>query len=188
MRVFRAARIAPFMLAAMVAVGGARAAAAQSNGDADVKEINAYRLSEAKLDKFMLASRNLVDAVNANPSITKRDIEKENPSLAEMAAFYDSHPAIKKAINSAGMTSREYVTFMLSIMQAGMLSWAAKQPGAKLPADAPLANIAFYDAHKEKIDAATKELRKLDQSDDEESDDAEDDTEEEGDEETPTRR
>jgi len=161
MRSRRIARFVPYVLAAIVAVAHASVAAAQSD-DPDIKEINAYRLSEAKLAKFVQASRNLVAAVDANPELKSGELQKENPSLGEMAAFYDSKPPVKRAINSAGMTSREYVTFMLSMFQAGMMSWAAKQPGAKLPPDFPKENVAFYDAHQKEIEAATAEFKKLD--------------------------
>ncbi len=172
MRSRRIARLTSYVLAAMVAVAHTSVAAAQSD-DSDLKEINAYRLSEAKLAKFVQASRNLVAAVQSNPEIKGNDLEKENPSLSEMAAFYDSKPPVKRAINSAGMTSREYVTFMLSMFQAGMMSWAAKQPGAKLPADFPKDNVAFYDAHQKEIEAATAEFKKLEAEEEESADEGE---------------
>jgi hypothetical protein len=173
-------QLAAVALAAVVGVGGAKTAQAQASDNADVAEINRYRLTEAKLDKFVQATRNLAEAARQHPELAKEEKnDNNNKTLTQMAALYDKHPPIKRAITSAGMTSREYITFMFAMLQAGMASWASKQPGAKLPPDISRENIAFVDTHKEKLDALQKEFQAMEKKGSSDSADEEESEEEE---------
>jgi hypothetical protein len=182
--------------AAPVAAQGAQSARTKAAVDADMAEISRYRLTETKLNKFVQATRNLVQTAKNNPDMLRNDEGRNmsNATLSQMAAFYDKHPPIKRALNSAGMTSREYVTFMLSMMQSGMAAWAMKQPGAKLPPGISRENIAFMDSHKEALENIQQEFKALEpqgESSDENADndeDSDEDEEEEPEEETPERR
>ena len=179
-------------LVALFALAGARSVEAQKL-DADLAEINRYRLTEAKLNKFVQATKNLAQVAKTHPEISKEDkADTKNMTLGQMAAFYDKHPPIKRAINAAGMTSREYVTFMLSMFQAGMMAWAAKQPGAKIPPEVSRENIAFMDTHKDRLDALQKEFEAMEgkksSSDDDSSDEEEEEEEEAESDSTPAMR
>ena len=159
-------------------VVGARGVEAQATADADLKEIGSYRLTEAKLDKFVQATRNLAEAARQHPDLAREKGEDNNNTpLTQLAALYDKHPPLKRAINSAGMTSREYITFMFAMFQAGMASWAAKQPGAKLPPDISRENIAFMDTHKERLDALQKEFQAMEKKSSPDADEEEEEAE-----------
>ena len=70
-----------------------------------------YRLSEAALAKFTQASRNFIAAAKADSAALEAEAEDASPkSIADMAALYDAHPGLKRAISSAGMTTREYAS------------------------------------------------------------------------------
>jgi hypothetical protein len=115
---------------------------ASAQGD-DAGEVGRYVLTDAGLAKFTQATRN----VAAVPGACERqdDDGDDLKSIDQMVAKMNSLPGIQAAIQSAGMTTREYVVFMFSMMQSGMASWALKQPGGKLPPGISQANVDFYD-------------------------------------------
>ena len=64
---------------------------------------------------------------------------EQSPQIVEDQVTYPltttmlSVPGAKAAVQSAGMTSREYVVFTFSLMQNGITSHLMDRPGAKLP-------------------------------------------------------
>ena len=66
-------------------------------------------------------------------------------------AHINSVPGAQAAIQSAGMTTREYVVFTLSLFQSGMAAWALTQPGGTLPPEVSKANVDFYRAHEQAL-------------------------------------
>jgi hypothetical protein len=65
-----------------------------------------------------------------------------------MVAKLNAVPGAQSAIQSAGMTTREYVVFMWSMLHNGMAAWAVSQPGGKLPPGTLQSNIDFYKSHE----------------------------------------
>ena len=118
-----------------------------------------YRLTSANLDKF-------VRATNALKALEDEDIDledrinmddPEDVDLGEIAAAFDSEPRIKGAINSAGMTSRDYVTFMFSMMQAMfgsmMVQMGGEQALAEMPSGVLKDNIRFFTENQSAFEA-----------------------------------
>ena len=98
----------------------------------DEETLARYRLTEAVLVKFTQASRNFVAAAKADSATREDQDEDESPkSIAALAALYDRHPVLRQAITSAGMTTREYATFMMSMFQAGTAAWMVQQQQGK---------------------------------------------------------
>lgn len=114
--------------------------------DSDQREISGYALSESGLSRFTQATQNLRAIPNA--CVREDDDDSSNQSLDQMVAKLESIPGAKAAVQSAGMTSREYVVFMFSMMEAGLSSWAVSQPGGKLPPGVSQANVDFYRKHE----------------------------------------
>lgn len=138
-------RLAGLLIAA-AALGISGAASAD---DADKRAVSSYVLTEAGLGKFAQATQNLA----AIPGACVRNDDDDddgngNESIDQLAAKLDSLPGAKAAVQSAGMTSREYIIFMFSMMEAGMSSWALSQPGGKLPPGVSQANVDFYKKHE----------------------------------------
>jgi uncharacterized Zn finger protein len=134
----------------------------------DEETLSRYRLTEAGLAKFAQASRNFVAVAKADSQALEEQAEDASPkSIADLAALYDGHPRLKRAISSAGMTTREYVTFMMSMFQAGMAAWAVEQQQGKfdnLPAGIPHENIRFYQQHQAELQRIGEELKALEES------------------------
>ncbi len=144
---------------------GERAAAQ----DADAATLAAYRLTDEGLAKFSQATRNLGAAVAADPALEERMDEKakDDATIAETAAIYDSEPAVREAVEDADLTSSEYVTFVYSLAQAAMGAWTMQQYGEdKLPPGIPRENVDFYLANSDRIAALSKEMQALDKDDD----------------------
>ncbi|HEU4885066.1 MAG TPA: hypothetical protein VFT45_22590 [Longimicrobium sp.] len=118
-----------------------------------------YRLTRENLDKF-------VRATNALKALEDEDIDledrlnmddPEDVNLSEIAAAFDSEPRIKNAINGAGMSSRDYVTFLFATMQT-MFGFAMVQMGGEQALNdmAPGAlkdNIRFFTANQSAFEA-----------------------------------
>jgi len=150
------------ILLIVCALAPASAAGQRTPADADARAISAYRLTEATMTKFIAASRAMTAASRAHrDTATEGEDESESgASIAEIAAFYDGQPAARRALVGAGLTSREYVMFMFTLMQAGMAAWLVEQHGwDKLPPEIARENVVFYQRHKVQLDSLTAELK-----------------------------
>jgi hypothetical protein len=118
-----------------------------------------YRLTSGNLDKFVRATNALKQLEDEDIDIEDH-VNMDNPEdidLGEIAAAFDSEPRIKSAINGAGMTSREYVTFLFSMMQAMfghmMVQMGGEQALAGMPNGALKENIQFFVANQAAFEA-----------------------------------
>ena len=88
--------------------------------DRDSQEIANYVLTDAGLAKYLQAARNIA----ALPTQPTRGCDEEeianSQSLDRLTAKFNAAPGVKAAIQSAGMTTREYVLFTFSIFQNGL--------------------------------------------------------------------
>lgn len=140
---------------------GTTDASAQED-DADAKALAEYRLTDEGLDNFSQASRNLAAVARSDPGLANSMEAPDDATIAETAAMYDAEPVVREAIEAADMTSAEYVTFMYSMMQAGMAAWLVEEYGqTDLPAGTPRENVDYYIANKERIAAMTEEMQEL---------------------------
>ncbi len=134
-------RVRAFLFASALALG-APLAPAENLSDADTREIMAYTLTESALGKYLQATRNL-----GGIRVEDCDDDSGVTSLAEAAAKIDAVPGARAAVQSAGMTSREYVLFAFSLIQNGFAAYALNQPGGKLPPGISMANVDFFRKH-----------------------------------------
>lgn len=119
---------------------------AQGFPDGDTREISSYALTETALAKFTQATNNLNSLSKA--AAGHCDDEGAADSLDAFVARINGVPGAQAAIQSAGMTTREYVVFTWSVFQTGMAAWALDQPGGTLPPSVSRANVDFYRAHE----------------------------------------
>jgi len=121
--------------------------------DADSQEVMRYTLTDAGLAKYTKASQNLAALPGGPPGCAKDDdSDSDSNSIAELAGKLDSTPGAKAAVQSAGMTSREYIVFSMSLLQNGLAAWALQQPGGKLPPGLNKANVDFVNSHGPQLD------------------------------------
>ncbi len=120
--------------------------------DRDTQEVQSYVLTDAGLAKYTQATKN-ISALPARPgSDCEEDKDSDSQSLDQIVAEFNAVPGGRAAIQSAGMTTREYVVFSMSVFQNGMAAWALTQPGGKLPAGTSKANVDFYNKHAGEIE------------------------------------
>jgi hypothetical protein len=118
-----------------------------------------YRLTSANLDKFIRATNALKALEDEDIDLEDRlDMDDpENVDLGEIAEAFDSEPRIKGAINSAGMSSRDYVTFLFSMMQAtfgfAMVQMGGEQALNDMPNGVLKENIRFITQNQEALEA-----------------------------------
>jgi hypothetical protein len=118
-----------------------------------------YRLTSGNLTKFVRATTALKALEDEDFDIEDRFEmdDAEDLDIGRIAAAFDSEPRIKNAINGAGMTSRDYLTFMFSMLQAMFGSVMVQMGGesalADLPAGALKDNIAFFMEHQDEFEA-----------------------------------
>lgn len=123
--------------------------------DADSQEIMRYTLTDAGLAKYSRATRNIAGVPGA--CARDEDDSEDLKSINQMVAKMNSVPGVQAAVESAGMTTREYVVFMFSMIQNGMAAWALSQPGGKLPSGVSQANVDFYRKHEAEMVAIGKD-------------------------------
>ena len=155
------------LLVVAATIGLALPAPAAANEN-DKREISSYVLTEAGLAKFTQATQ----ALSAIPGACAReddDDDSNSASLDQLVAKLNAVPGAQAAIQSAGMTTREYVVFMWSMMQSGMSAWALQQSG-KLPPGVSQANVDFYNKHEAAMRATRRERPLRNDSDDGEED------------------
>jgi hypothetical protein len=150
---------------------------AQGSSDRDTREISAYVLSDAALAKYERASANLG---NLAKQVTANCEDSDGPaSLDASVARMNAIPGAQAAIQSAGMTTREYLVFSFSVFQSGLAAWALDQPGGKLPPGVSKANVDFYRSHEQALQKLTPKQDSDPCSDrDEDAEEAEEEEEE----------
>jgi hypothetical protein len=139
------------------------AAAAQGQGDKDLKAISAYTLTMPKYRQFMNAMLNLGKAAQADPGLGDALENSGDLSIDQLAARYNSVPSVKAAITKAGMTPRELALAQGAFLQAGMSYGLMKQ--LKLTPDSVVkvtgvsrANLEFFRANEAEINRLNKEM------------------------------
>lgn len=147
---------------------GALMFAAPVWADKDEARLAAYRLDKATLVKMEAALTGMAEAVRKQPSLAREDDKDDKePTIAEIAAFYNSKPPLKKAIESAGMTADSFTVAAIAWSQAAMASAlaqsvpAAKRAKAIADTGVPPANVAFVEANKEAMARMNAKLQAL---------------------------
>lgn len=140
--------------------------------DSDTKEVQSYVLTDAALAKYTKATKNLA-ALPAGALGSCDDDDSESTSLSDAVAKLDAMPGAKNAIQSAGMTTREYLLFSFSLLHNGLAAWSVSQPGGKLPPGTSKANVDFYNKHQ----AELKQLKVLEKGDECEAEEEEEEGE-----------
>jgi hypothetical protein len=151
-------KLNPFLCAlALALLAASPAAPAITAANADTAEVGAYRLTDAALARYLQATQALRAAkFKTCQSGDDADDDDESESIAETAAKIDAVPAAKAALQSAGISSHEYVVFTFSMLQNAMASQLMKTPGAKLPPGINPANVEFIRKHEADMQALAK--------------------------------
>ncbi len=132
-----------------------------SAGDADMRELEAYRLSMSDVKKWGAASANLArvaEKIRAEDPNADDDREELTPNATfdDMAASIERVPGAGDAIEDAGLSTHEFVIISWALVQASVADYAATQ-GADVKELAAKAhihpdNVTFVREHRAEIE------------------------------------
>lgn len=142
-------RAATLAVLLAIAVGSVSPALGQFSPK-DQKVLDEYRLTLPTLSKFGQATENYITALKADPSLVKQ-FKDQGPeqsqeeagtpvlSIEGIVAKFERLPVLRRAITSAGLTPKEYVTFNLAAAFANV----AKELGSTNSSAVERDNIVF---------------------------------------------
>jgi len=209
----RRAPRAPRRVAAAMILVAVAALPASAQKPVTAADIENYRLTMSNIEKMVPVARNLKALENdsdvkrwAAEQRAKNERAEETASAADrqsgvagtnqVIAMYSAHPKVRRAVESAGISVRDYALTMVSIFAPAMVVGMEKQSGPKANTaemtkgftGAQRANVDLVRANWTRIEALMKETKKYEMKEPKESSDAaEDEGSEEGDTTTVSR-
>jgi hypothetical protein len=146
-------------------------AAAQPRGDAQPRpdpmpaaEAEAdYLLTQPDVERFADASKRLRLLAERDPGPMRRLRSREeadrSASLEETAARLDGEPAVRGAIESAGLTTREYALITVTLSEAILVQQALAHGSIdRPPPGVSEENLEFVRAHRDEISRLLAEV------------------------------
>lgn len=142
--------------AAVRAAEGAQAHLDAAIGDDQLsREVQNYRLSMQRIEQFAQAVRNVRELTRTDADLRQRMEElggQEDRSPMEVASAMQQEPRLRSAIESAGLSVREYILVTLAFSQAAMAHEFQRQGFMQeLPPGIPPENVAFIREHEEQL-------------------------------------
>jgi len=139
-----------------------------TSGDAaDLRALGDYELTMEKVNRYFAANRNITRAT-ANMTPEEREAlsaDANTASLDDIVARIEGNATMRRAIESAGLSVREFATITLAMFQAGMAQAAlAMQPGTDADSLARAtemnpANIRFMQEHQAELMQRQQEMQ-----------------------------
>jgi hypothetical protein len=143
--------------------GGAAPSASAGGGRIDAHTLGTYPLTMDKLNRTTKAAQNIEAAEKADPTLEDRwqkdndgnnDLDDISTDLPELIARIEAEPTVRRAVESAGISPRDFVLTTFAIMSASVASEMRKS-GVKqdsgLGSHVSDDNVAFVTAHKQEI-------------------------------------
>ena len=142
---------------------GAPASAAAPSVAATDPAADAGPWNDAALQRFRLSSNNVASATRASQNLAQLNtddpqllerIDHDAPlndarSIQEMADRLAKIPKVRRAIESAGISTRDYVLVLFTLTQVAVGNVYVQQGKTdELPANISRDNVAFADAHR----------------------------------------
>jgi DNA repair exonuclease SbcCD ATPase subunit len=129
----------------------------QAELDALEKKEELTEADEARAEKLQEQLEALEDSVPTG-------LDASDKSLSDMEASLRKEPQMARALDSAGMSARDYAKFMIAFFQAAMVhgmqkSGVVKEIPKELQATLNMENIKFVEAHQAEITALMKEFQ-----------------------------
>lgn len=127
--------------------------------DADLRELSRYELTMSDFRKYAAATASLAKHVKTQDEYADEELVDDvadAESLDDMAARIGRTPETRKAIESSGLTVRQYMVISMALLQATFAQYAVDQGAdpAKVAKDAGVnpANLEFVKEHRAEIE------------------------------------
>jgi hypothetical protein len=134
----------------------------------DKQMLLTYRLSMDKLNRLVAATEKFRQLEKSNPklaeSLERQQEQDKNESLSAKIAKLEKVPQVRSTLASSGITARDYILSLLTVMNAGASVQIKKMGGdpSSLPVSAE--NVKFYQANQATIERMTKSLTQQEDS------------------------
>ncbi|WP_144401704.1 hypothetical protein [Isoalcanivorax pacificus] len=159
----KTASMGSLIITVILLVTGLSAAHAQP----DEARLASYRLSMPVLKKMDAAIANLADVMQSDAGLLTEEDREDAESISDIADLYRSRPALRRAIEEAGLSVDEFALCLMSWLQAGMAS-AMLQNASPAERDrmiersgAPLENVRFFEANADYMRALGSRVQQL---------------------------
>jgi hypothetical protein len=131
----------------------------QALGD-DEAALASYSLTMARIEGWRRASENLRQLGEEEPALaeTWQTENADAGSIDEMVTRMEQEPRVRRVIEGAGISSRDYVLTTFGLLQA-MFAQAAVEAGQPLPPEVNSANVEFVREHRAEIEAMFAEMQ-----------------------------
>lgn len=135
---------------AAASVDAASASAQMPGMFGNMPELAEYRLTVPTMHRFIAATQAL-KALEGETFDLEDRLDVDDPSeltLDRLVSAFEREPRIRTAIQGAGIDTREYVTFMMAMVQtamgAAMLQMGGEDALSQMPAGVMKDNIQFF--------------------------------------------
>jgi hypothetical protein len=167
------------VLGALLVLAPAKGAAQSKSASksADQREMENFRLTKAKMDKWMAAQWGIVKLAQEHPELatetrgSDEDDSGGDPTLDQLAARIEKVPELRQTLRRVGITAREYALTTLVVFEASF-AYAAKKQGLikEIPAEVPAAHVALVAQYEPEMLRLQAEMKKLEKPATEEPD------------------
>jgi hypothetical protein len=128
------------------------------SASADMAEMQNFRLTDDFLQRYQAYEDEAAEKpCELSPIVLLGNDDDQDRSLGETAAAFDARPGVHAALQRHGLTARELILGMGTLMGAAIHEIAAKHPDMvekgeiKMNGSISPANMAFYEAHKDAL-------------------------------------
>jgi len=141
--------------------GAAQGAASAGPSEADANEYKNYRLNMNNVAKYVSATKGILKLMSANPTLKKQlESQRDVPTIDEAVKTTEKYPEVTAAIESAGLTTRDYVVISGALTGAMMAVDMRKQGQIKsYPSTLLPENLTFVEKNYEKLKSMMKTLQ-----------------------------
>ncbi len=139
------------------------ASGSQSSGpsEADANEYKNYRLSMDNVTKYVTATKGILKLMNDNPTLKKQlESQRDVPTIDGAVKTTEKYPEVTAAIESAGLTTRDYVVISGTLTGSIMAVDMKKQGQIKTyPTTLLPENVMFVEKNYDKLKSMMKTLQ-----------------------------
>lgn len=134
---------------------------ASGPSEADAREYKNYRLDMNTVNKYVTATKAILKLMSDNPTLRKQlESQRDVSTIDDAVKTTEKYPEVTAGIESAGLTTRDYVVISGTLTGAIMAVDMKKQGQLKsYPTTILPENIAFVEKNYQKLKAMMKTLQ-----------------------------
>ncbi len=133
--------------------------------DSDLEQVQDFKLSMPRMQKWAQAGRNLVALSKARPDLESSYKVEQNASLDQQVAALEGHPEVRKAVKDAGLSPREFTMISFAYMQAATAQSVGRMPPGRTRDSVMQSlkvhpdNVTFIQSNRSELEKLMKEMQ-----------------------------